>query len=116
MNSDFHNQQGVYLYPGTRIECTTGNYNINCIHANGIYSGSGEGDYIGAYWDGSNRSLLCRSVKIQKGKKYVASCWAKCDNTDAKLCIECTFTDKQQGANRLDTSFRELFRVNKYVN
>lgn len=113
VNSDFHNQQGVYFYPGTRIECTTGKENINCIHANGIYSGSGEGDYIGAYWDGSNRSLLCRSVKIQKGKKYVASCWAKCDNTDAKLCIECTFTDKQQGATRLDTSFREFFRVNK---
>ena len=113
VNSDFHNQQGVYFYPGTRIECTTGKDNINCIHANGIYSGSGEGDYIGAYWDGSNRSLLCRSVKIQKGKKYVASCWVKCDNTDAKLCIECSFTDKQQGATRLDTSFRELFRVNK---
>ena len=113
VNSDFHNQQGVYFYPGTRIECTTGKDNINCIHANGIYSGSGEGDYIGAYWDGSNRSLLCRSVKIQKGKKYVASCWAKCDNTDAKLCIECISTDKQQGATRLDTSFRELFHVNK---
>lgn len=113
VNSDFHNQQGVYLYPGTRIECTTGKDNINCIHANGIYSGSGEGDYIGAYWDGSNLSLLCRSVKIQKGKKYVASCWAKCDNTDAKLCIECICTDKQQGATRLDTSFREIFRVNK---
>ena len=113
VNSDFHNQQGVYFFPGTRIECTTGKDNINCIHANGIYSGSGEGDYIGAYWDGSNRSLLCRSVKIQKGKKYVASCWAKCDNTDATLCIECTCTDKQQGATRLDTSFRELFRVNK---
>ena len=113
VNSDFHNQQGVYFSPGTRIECTTGKDNINCIHANGIYSGYGEGDYIGAYWDGSNRSLLCRSVKIQKGKKYVASCWAKCDNTDAKLCIECTCTDKQQGATRLNTSFRELFRVNK---
>ena len=113
VNSDFHNQEGVYFHPGTRIECTTGKDNINCIHANGIYSGSGEGDYIGAYWDGSNRSLLCRSVKIQKGKKYVASCWAKCDNTDATLCIECYFTDKQQGATRLDTSFREIFRVNK---
>ena len=113
VNSDFHNQEGVYFHPGTRIECTTGKDNINCIHANGIYSGSGEGDYIGAYWDGSNRSLLCRSVKIQKGKKYVASCWAKCDNTDATLCIECYFTDKQQGATRLDTSFRENFRVNK---
>ena len=113
VNSDFHNQQGVYFYPGTRIECTTGKDNINCIHANGIYSGSGEGDYIGAYWDGSNLSLLCRSVKIQKGKKYVASCWAKCDNTDATLCIECICTDKQQGANRLNTSFRELFHVNK---
>lgn len=113
VNSDFHNQEGVYFHPGTRIECTSGKDNINCIHANGIYSGSGEGDYIGAYWDGSNRSLLCRSVKIQKGKKYVASCWAKCDNTDATLCIECYFTDKQQGATRLDTSFREIFRVNK---
>ena len=113
VNSDFHNQEGVYFHPGTRIECTTGKDNINCIHANGIYSGSGEGDYIGAYWDGSNRSLLCRSVKIQKGKKYVASCWAKCDNTDATLCIECYFTDKQQGATRLDTYFREIFRVNK---
>lgn len=113
VNSDFHNQQGVYFYPGTRIECTTGKDNINCIHANGIYSGYGEGDYIGAYWDGSNLSLLCRSVKIQKGKKYVASCWAKCDNTDATLCIECICTDKHQGANRLDTSFRELFSVNK---
>lgn len=113
VNSDFHNQQGVYFHPGTRIECTTGKDNINCIHANGIYSGSGEGDYIGAYWDGSNLSLLCRSVKIQKGKKYVASCWAKCDNTDATLCIECICTDKQQGANRLDTSFREIFSVNK---
>ena len=113
VNSDFHNQQGVYFYPGTRIECTTGKDNINCIHANGIYSGYGAGDYIGAYWDGSDRSLLCRSVKIQKGKKYVASCWAKCDNTDATLCIECLYTDKQQGANRLDTSFLEIFRVNK---
>lgn len=113
VNSDFHNQEGVYFHPGTRIECTTGKDNINCIHANGIYSGSGEGDYIGAYWDGSNRSLLCSSVKIQKGKKYVASCWAKCDNTDATLCIECYFTDKQQGATRLDTYFREIFRVNK---
>ena len=113
VNSDFHNQQGVYFYPGTRIECTTGKDNINCIHANGIYSGSGEGDYIGAYWDGSNLSLLCRSVKIQKGKKYVASCWAKCDNTDARLCIECICTDKQQGATRLDTSFIEVFSVNK---
>lgn len=112
VNSDFHNQESVRFTAGARIECTTGKDGINCFSAIGTYSGSGEGNYIGAFWDGSQPDTS-RSIKIQKGKKYVVSCWVKCNNTNALSCIECIYTDKQQGASRLDTAFRETFFVSQ---
>ena len=116
VNSDFHNQESLYFESGIRIECTTGKDGINCIHAaNCSYSGTGEGSYVGAFWDGSKTGTPAKSIKIQKGKKYVASCWVKCDNKNATLCIECVYTDKQQNATRQNTpsTFRKSFSVSQ---
>ena len=111
VNSDFHNQESLHFEPGTRIECTTGKDGINCVHANGSYSGSGKGSYIGVFWDGSKTSTPSRSIKIEKGKKYVVSCWVKCDNMNATLCMEGIYTDKQQGATRKNGLFYEDINV-----
>lgn len=110
--SSFRKQGEVYFTQHVVIEKNSGIDGINCIRAYGQYSGSGDGDYLGAYWDASQSSPAC-SLPIQKGKKYTISCWIKCDSILAGICMECIYTDRLQGGSRLSTtdSFRKLIRV-----
>lgn len=80
-----------------RIGINDGYEGTNCLHVENTYSGSGEGHYYGAYWDGSQGAS---SVKIKRGKKYTLSCWVKCDNENAIIALEAIYTDKQTSAKR----------------
>ena len=80
-----------------RIGINDGYEGTNCLHVENTYSGSGEGHYFGAFWDGSQGAS---SVKIKRGKKYTLSCWAKCDNENATITLEAIYTDKQTSAKR----------------
>lgn len=109
--SSFRKQGEVYFTQHVVIEKNSGIDGINCIRAYGQYSGSGDGDYLGAYWDASQSSPAC-SLPIQKGKKYTISCWIKCDSTLAAICLECIYTSKLQGGTRYtDGAARKSIRV-----
>lgn len=109
--SSFRKQGEVYFTQHVVIEKNSGIDGINCIRAYGQYSGSGDGDYLGAYWDASQSSPAC-SLPIQKGKKYTISCWIKCDSILAGICLECIYTSKLQGGTRYtDGVARKSIRV-----
>lgn len=109
--SSFRKQGEVYFTQHVVIEKNSGIDGINCIRAYGEYSGSGDGSYLGAYWDASQSSPAC-SLPIQKGKKYTVSCWIKCDSILAAICLECIYTSKLQGGTRYtDGAARKSIRV-----
>lgn len=100
VNSAFRNQDSVFLHLLARIEKNTGLDGVNCIHSKDTYSGTGEGNYIGAFWDSTQRNGVVTNIPIVKGKKYVLSCWIKSDNLDLPFAIECIFMDTLNQQNR----------------
>ncbi len=103
-NSAFRNQDSVFIHSMARIEKNTGVDGVNCVHSSDKYSGDGDGNYIGAFWDSTQKNGVVTNIPIVKGKKYVLSCWIKSDNKDLPFVIECFFmtTINQQsrgGAN-----------------
>lgn len=102
VNSDFHNQESLYLSSGTRIECTTGKDGINCVH---ITSSSENG----VYWDGTKSGGM--SVVITKGKKYTFSCWVKSSSTSAQFRIRTYSTSAIANASS-KTDFYETVWMN----
>lgn len=91
VNSAFRNQDSVLIHSLARIEKNTGVDGVNCIHSSDKYSGTGDGNYIGAFWDSTQKNGVVTNIPIVKGKKYVLSCWIKSDNLDLAFAIECIF-------------------------
>lgn len=102
VNSAFRNQDSVFIHSLARIEKNTGVDGVNCIHSSDKYSGTGDGNYIGAFWDSTQKNGVVTNIPISKGKKYVISCWIKSDNLDLPFAIECIFMDTLNQQNRGD--------------
>ena len=95
--SAFRKQEdGIFKIMGGFISINNGYEGTNCVHAVNTYSGSQ--NYYGVFWDGSQGSS---SIKIDRTKKYVLSCWVKSDRTDVDIYLETVFTDKQTSASRV---------------
>lgn len=113
VNSAFRNQDSVFIHSLARIEKNTGLDGVNCIHSKDTYSGTGEGNYIGAFWDSTQRNGVVTNIPIVKGKKYVLSCWIKSDNLDLPFNIECLYMKSinQQSRDNVDGAISVAFKV-----
>lgn len=110
VNSAFRNQDSVFIHSLAHIEKNTGVDGVNCIHSSDKYSGTGEGNYIGAFWDSTHKNSVA-NIPIVNGKKYVISCWIKSDNLELPFAIECFFMNSINQQDRGDTSVREIYHV-----
>lgn len=113
VNSAFRNQDSVFIHSSACIEKNTGLDGINCIHSSDKYSGTGDGNYIGAFWDSTQVNGVVTNIPIVKGKKYVISCWIKSDNLDLPFCIECLYMKSinQQSRDDAKSAKSEVFKV-----
>lgn len=113
VNSAFRNQDSVLIHSLARIEKNTGLDGVNCIHSKDTYSGTGDGNYIGAFWDSTQRNGVVTNIPIVKGKKYVFSCWIKSDNLDLPFNIECLYMKSinQQSRSDVKGAKSESFKV-----
>ena len=113
VNSAFRNQDSVFIHSLARIEKNTGVDGVNCIHSKDTYSGTGDGNYIGAFWDSTQRNGVVTNIPIVKGKKYVISCWIKSDNLDLPFNIECLYMKSinQQSRDGSKSAKNEAFKV-----
>lgn len=113
VNSAFRNQDSVLIHSLARIEKNTGVDGVNCIHSSDTYSGTGDGNYIGAFWDSTQKNGVVTNIPIVKGKKYVLSCWIKSDNLDLQFSIECLYMKSinQQSRDGVKSVKSEAFKV-----
>jgi hypothetical protein len=113
VNSAFRNQDSVLIHSLARIEKNTGVDSVNCIHSSDKYSGTGEGNCIGAFWDSTQKNGVVTNIPIVKGKKYVFSCWIKSDNLDLPFNIECFYMKSINQQSRADAkgAKSESFKV-----
>lgn len=100
VNSAFRNQDSVFIHPLAHIEKNTGVDGVNCIHSSDKYSGTGNGYFIGAFWDSTLKNGAVSNIPIRMGKKYVISCWIKSDNKALPFFIECFFMNSINQQNR----------------
>lgn len=115
VNSAFRNQDSVFIHSLARIEKNTGVDGVNCIHSSDMYSGTGDGNYIGAFWDSAQKNGVVTNIPISKGKKYVISCWIKSDNLDLSFNIECLYMKSinQQSRDGVDSAISVAFKVHE---
>lgn len=113
VNSAFRNQDSVFIHSLARIEKNTGVDGVNCIHSKDTYSGTGDGNYIGAFWDSTQKNGVVTNIPIVKGKTYVLSCWIKSDNLDLPFNIECLYMKSinQQSRDGSKSAKNETFKV-----
>ena len=111
VNSAFRNQDSVLIHSLARIEKNTGVDGVNCIHSSDTYSGTGDGNYIGAFWDSTQKNGVVTNIPIVKGKKYVISCWIRSDNLDLPFVIECFFMNSINQQNRGEDAVRKEYHV-----
>ena len=113
VNSAFLNQDSVFIHSSACIEKNTGLDGINCIHSSDKYSGTGDGNYIGVFWDSTQKNGVVTNIPIVKGKKYVISCWIKSDNLDLPFSIECLYMKSinQQNRDGSKSAKSEVFKV-----
>lgn len=104
VNSAFRNQDSVLIHSLARIEKNTGLDGVNCIHSKDTYSGTGDGNYIGAFWDSTQKNGVVTNIPIVKGKTYVLSCWIKSDNLDLPFNIECLYMKSINQQSRADAN------------
>lgn len=98
VGSDFRKQTNDFIISNdARIEMNSGYQGTNCIKAIDVTE-AGNAHYVGVYWDGSQGG---KSVRIEKGKKYILSCYFKTNDINAKLHIEAIYTDKVTNAKRI---------------
>lgn len=98
VESDFRKQINDFIISNdARIEMNSGYQGTNCIKAIDVTE-AGNAHYVGVYWDGSQGG---KSVRIEKGKKYILSCYFKTNDINAKLTIEAIYTDKVTNAKRI---------------
>lgn len=115
VNSAFRNQDSVFIHSLARIEKNTGVDGVNCIHSSDKYSEDGDGNYIGAFWDSTQKNGVVTNIPIVKGKKYVLSCWVKSDNLDLPFNIECLYMNSinQQSRDDAKGAISESFKVHE---
>lgn len=115
VNSAFRNQDSVFIHSLARIEKNTGVDGVNCIHSSDKYSGDGDGNYIGAFWDSTQKNGVVTNIPIAKKKKYVLSCWIKSDNLDLPFNIECLYMNSinQQSRDGAKGAISESFKVHE---
>lgn len=115
VNSAFRNQDSVFIHSLARIEKNTGVDGVNCIYSSDKYSGTGDGNYIGAFWDSTQGNGVVTNIPIVKGKKYVISCWIKSDNLDLPFNIECLYMKSinQQSRDNVDSAISVAFKVHE---
>ena len=111
VNSAFRNQDSVFIHSLAHIEKNTGVDGVNCIHSSDKYSGTGNGNYIGAFWDSTKKNGAVTNIPIRMGKKYVISCWIKSDNKDLPFVIECFFMNSINQQNRGEDVVRKEYHV-----
>lgn len=98
VGSDFRKQTNDFIISNdARIEMNSGYQGTNCIKAIDVTK-AGNAHYVGVYWDGSQGG---KSVRIEKGKKYILSCYFKTNDINAKFTIEAIYTDKVTNAKRI---------------
>jgi hypothetical protein len=90
--------EGVYFQTqeGGGIETLNGVGGVNCAHV----IATAPTHYVGLFWWGITPDLT-KCIKIEKNKTYTASCWVKCDRTDARVCIEVIWAETASGGERL---------------
>ena len=111
VNSAFRNQDSVFIHSLAHIEKNTGVDGVNCIHSSDKYSGTGYGNYIGAFWDSTKKNGAVTNIPIRMGKKYVISCWIKSDNKALPFVIECFFMNSINQQNRGEDTVRKEYHV-----
>lgn len=92
--------EGAYFQTqeGGGIETLNGVAGVNCAHV----IATAPTHYIGLFWWGIKPDFT-KCIKIEKNKTYTASCWVKCDRTDARLYIEAKWAETATGGERLDS-------------
>lgn len=111
VNSAFRNQDSVFIRSLAHIEKNTGVDGVNCIHSSDKYSGTGDGNYIGAFWDSTQKNGVVTNIPIRMGKKYLISCWIKSDNKALPFFIECFFMNSINQQIRGEDSIRKEYHV-----
>ena len=111
--SALRRQGGVRIgtQDGGGIETLNGVGGVNCAHV----IATAPTHYIGLFWWGITPDLT-KCIKIEKNKTYTASCWVKCDRTDARVYIEVKWAETATGGERLDSVIQSggnLFAVKK---
>lgn len=112
-DSALRRQGGVRIgtQEGGGIETLNGVGGVNCAHV----IATAPTHYIGLFWWGITPDLT-KCIKIEKNKTYTASCWVKCDRTDARVYIEVKWAETATGGERLDSVIQSggnLFAVKK---
>lgn len=123
--SSFRRQgEGPYIDHQIRIERNTGKGGVSCLHIVTQYGGSGDGSYLGAFWDSTYApfaasgipvpidSVAGQNIPIQSDTDYTLSCWVKADNTDLTFCLEVFEMEAYNSVNR-GTAHRKRFTVSK---
>lgn len=113
VGSALRRQGGVRIgtQEGGGIETLNGVGGVNCAHV----IATAPNHYIGLFWWGITPDLT-KCIKIEKNKTYTASCWVKCDRTDARVYIEVKWAETATGGERLDSVIQSggnLFAVKK---
>lgn len=113
VGSALRRQGGVRIdtQEGGGIETLNGVGGVNCAHV----IATAPTHYIGLFWWGITPDLT-KCIKIEKNKTYTASCWVKCDRTDASIYIEVKWAETATGGERLDSVIQSggnLFAVKK---
>ncbi len=100
VGSALRRQGGVRIgtQEGGGIETLNGVGGVNCAHV----IATAPTHYIGLFWWGITPDLT-KCIKIEKNKTYTASCWVKCDRTDASIYIEAKWAETATGGERLDS-------------
>ena len=100
VGSALRRQGGVRIgtQDGGGIETLNGVGGVNCAHV----IATAPNHYIGLFWWGITPDLT-KCIKIEKNKTYTASCWVKCDRTDARAYIEVKWAENATGGEQLDS-------------
>lgn len=113
VGSALRRQGGVRIgtQEGGGIETLNGVGGVNCAHV----IAAAPTHYVGLFWWGITPDLT-KCIKIEKNKTYTASCWVKCDRTDARIYIEVKWAETATGGERLDSVIQSggnLFAIEK---
>ncbi len=84
----YRGNQGIFMNGGVS--------GSNFFRVKSYYDGS-EQQYGGLFWRGGGAS---KNIKVQANKKYVLSCWVKCDRTDVTISLETIYNASETTTTR----------------